>query len=85
MKLEELHIGASPLTDRVYLGSIGKTGDRTWAKKVDFTGKFIGALMSWCRPGSIRTVTDNHGNRYEVEVRAIAEVQAIDAAMKGKP
>lgn len=69
MKLEDLHIGASPLTDRLYLGTVSKRDRATWSTKVDVTSKFIGALMDWTPPGTIRMVTDNHGNQYEIEVR----------------
>jgi hypothetical protein len=71
MKLDELHIGASPLTDRIYLGTVSKRDRGSWASKVDCTSKFIGALMDWAPPATVRMVTDNHGNRYEIEVRKL--------------
>lgn len=69
MKLENIHIGVSPLTDRIYLGTLRNS--TTWGSKVDFTSTFIAALMDWCPPGVIRTVTDNHGNTYEVQVKKV--------------
>lgn len=71
MKLEDLHIGVSPLTDRLYLGTVSKKDRSTWASKVDCTSTFIGALMDWAPPGTARMVTDSHGNRFEVEVRKL--------------
>ena len=73
MKLEDLHIGVSPLTDRVYMGTISKRNPGAWASKVDITSKFLGALMNWTPPGTIRMVNDNKGNQYEIEVRQVAE------------
>jgi len=75
VKLEELHIGVSPLTDRLYLGTVSKRDRGTWASKTDYTSKFIGALMEWAPPGTARLVTDNHGNRYEVEVRKLPSAE----------
>jgi len=71
MKLDELHIGASPLTDRIYLGTVSKRDRRAWSTKVDCTSTFIGALMEWTPPGTVRLVNDNHGNSYEIEVRKL--------------
>lgn len=71
MKLDSIYIGASPLTDRIYLGTVSKRSPDTWASKVDCTSKFIAALMDWTPYGTVRTVTDNHGNTYEIEVRKL--------------
>ena len=76
MKLEDLHIGVSPLTDTVYMGTVSKRDRGAWASKVDCTSKFIGALMDWAPPGTVRMVNDNHGNRYEIEVRKLPPEQA---------
>ena len=69
MKLEDLYVGVSPLTDRVYLGTVSKKDRSTWNSKIDFTSRFIGAIMDWAPLGTKRLVTDNHGNSYEIEVR----------------
>ena len=71
MKLEDLHIGVSPMTDTVYMGVVSKRDRGAWTSKVDCTSKFIGALIDWCPPGTARIVSDNHGNRYEFEVRKL--------------
>ena len=76
MKLEDLHIGVSPLTDTIYLGAVSKRAPDTWTSKVDRTNEFIGVLMAWTPPGSVRLVNDNHGNRYEIEVRKLPNEQA---------
>lgn len=72
MKIEHIRIGVSPLTDRVFIGTArAGTDTDTWINKVDFTSKFIGAVMDWAPPGTTRIVRDNHGNQYEVEVRQV--------------
>jgi hypothetical protein len=71
MRLEDLHIGVSPLTDTIYMGTVSKRDRGAWASKVDCTSKFIGALMDWIPHGTVRTISDNQGNRYEIEVRKL--------------
>jgi hypothetical protein len=71
MKLDEIHIACSPLTDRIYMGTVSKRDRSTWNSKVDCTSKFIGALMDWVPWGTVRVVCDNHGNQYEIEVRKV--------------
>jgi hypothetical protein len=71
MKLEDIRIAASPLTDRIYLGTMWKRSPGVWNSKVDCTSQFIGALMDWTPHGTIRMIVDNHGNRYEIEVRKL--------------
>jgi hypothetical protein len=75
MNLDDIHIGVSPLTDTIYIGTVSKRERGVWASKVECTGKFLGALMEWNPPGTIRTITDNHGNQYEIEVRKIAKAE----------
>lgn len=70
-KLEDIHIASSPLTDRMYIGTLSKRDPGAWSQKRDCTGVFLGALMGWCEPGTVRIVTDNHGNTYEIEVRKV--------------
>lgn len=77
MHLDELHIGASPLTDRIYLGTVSDCDRGMWSRKVDFTDKFIGALMALAPRGAIRTVVDSRGNRYEIQVRKLPAERAV--------
>lgn len=74
-RLEAITIGASPLTDRMYLGTVSAKDPGLWTSKVDCTSKFLGALMDWTPPGTIRVITDNHGNSFEIEVRKVAATQ----------
>ena len=71
MKLSDIRIGVSPLTDRIYLGTVSKRDPGTWNQKADCTSQFIAAVMDWAPVGSIRMVRDSHGNQYEIEVRMV--------------
>ena len=73
MKLDNLHIGVSPLTDRIYLGTLSKRERNTWASKIDFTSKFLGALMDWIPPGTVQMITDSQGTSYEIQVRKMPD------------
>lgn len=73
--LDRIRIGVSRLTDRVYIGTTTKRDPSVWSSKVDATGQFIGAIMDWVPPGTIRMVVDNHGNEYEIEVRKVAQIK----------
>lgn len=79
-RLEDIHIASSPLTDRVYIGTRSKKSPGVWSQKHDCTSVFIGALMGWCEPGTVRIVTDNHGGRYEIEVRKVETAKGADHA-----
>ncbi len=41
--LEKIHIGVSPLTGKVFIGTIEKAG--VWRNKRDITDEFIGAVI----------------------------------------
>ncbi len=73
MKLDDIHIGVSPLTDTIYLGTVSKRDRGAWSSKVDCTSTFIGALMDWVPPGTVRLVSNNRGDQYEIEVRKVGQ------------
>ena len=76
MKLDDLHIRVSPLTDRVYVGTVSKRSPGVWASKSDCTSRFLSALMEWNPPGTVRVFSDSQGNRFEIEVRKLHGVPA---------
>lgn len=78
-RLEDIHIASSPLTDRVYIGTLSRREPGVWANKRDCTSVFLGALMGWCEPGTVRIITDNRGGRYEIEVRKVETQGGSDA------
>lgn len=71
--LEKIVIGASPLTDRMYLGMVSKSDPGLWTSKVDCTSVFLAALMDWTPPGTVRLVNDNKGNQFEIEIRKVVK------------
>jgi hypothetical protein len=71
MKLSDIYIGVSPLTDTIFIGTVSKRDPGLWNSKLDATSLFINALMDWTPPGTVRVVNDNHGNSYEIEVRKV--------------
>lgn len=69
-KLEDIRLGVSPLTDRVYMGTVSKTDRSRWLQKRDATSDLCQAVLTWIEPGTIRTV-EGGGKRYEIEVREL--------------
>ena len=67
--LDQIRIGVSPLSDRIYLGTVSKKDPSLWVNKVDATSQFIGNLLAWVEPGATRLVTSSDGSEYEIEVR----------------
>jgi len=71
MKLDDISIAPSPLTERIYIGTISKRDHSVWNQKRDFTSNFLRALMEWTPPGSIRPFQDNAGNMYELQIKKV--------------
>ena len=69
MKLEDVHIGVSALTDDIYVGTL-KAPDE-WRHKVNRTNAFISALLVWCPPGYEREVATENGERYVITCKQI--------------
>lgn len=70
-KLEEIQIGVSPLTDRVYIGTVSKKDVGLWLQKHEATSNFCQALLTWVEPGTIREIQSSDGDRYEIQVRKL--------------
>lgn len=67
--LEQVRIGVSPLTDRIYIGTVSKKDPTLWLSKVDATSQFIANLLTWTEPGTVRTVVGNDGSEFEIAVK----------------
>lgn len=67
--LEQVRIGVSPLTDRIYIGTVSKKDPTLWLSKVDATSQFIANLLTWTEPGTVRTVVGNDGSEFEITVK----------------
>jgi hypothetical protein len=73
MKLEDIRLGASPLTDRVYLGVV--SGTETWKQKRDCTSDLLRVILEWLggEEGGIREFSDDTGQQYVLEARKVAQ------------
>jgi hypothetical protein len=69
VKLDDVKLGVSPLTDTMYMGTVSKKDPCLWLQKREATSDFCGALLSWIPPGSTRTIRSSNGAWYEIEVR----------------
>lgn len=79
--LEDVHIGISPQTGTVYVGTVDDTGDK-WLKKVDASGDFFTTLLNFCNPGKTETISGG-GVSYAIyikDVTAMVEVTPDEMA-----
>lgn len=60
-----------PLSNRIYVGRINKTGDAWVGGKTDVTGDVVGAVIQMVGCGMTLTVTDNHGDQFEITVKKV--------------
>ena len=74
--LDQIRLGVSPLSDRVYLGTVSKKDPTCWTNKVDATSQFIATILTWIEPGQTRLVTCSDGNAYEISVRILGSSEA---------
>jgi hypothetical protein len=65
--LERVRIGVSPLTERVYVGTL--RNDHEWRNKVDRTNDFLAALLEWCPAGYEREIVGSDGRVFFVTVQ----------------
>lgn len=71
-EMRKLHVGTSPLTNRIYAGHVLKDG-ATWGEgKQDVTGPALGAVIEHViASGGSVMVTVNEEPRYEITVREL--------------
>ncbi len=67
MKVENIRVCHSALSDRVYAGKLNKKGDQ-WLSKKDVTNDFINCVLNrWV--GFEQTITAPDGTEYEIRVK----------------
>jgi len=70
MTYENLRLGHSPITDRIYVGKLNKEGDQWTGQKKDVTNDFIDCVIGrW--NGYVEKVKSSKGKIYEISVREI--------------
>lgn len=68
--MKKLHVATSPLTNRIYAGTVLKDGQTWGANKEDVTGAACGAVAEHVlRNGESVTVTCNGVPKFEITVR----------------
>jgi len=73
MKLEQIHLAKSALTDNIYIGTIAKDGI-SWLKKKDITNEFItAAIHRWS--GFTQTLTGSDGRKHKISIEQVKEKQ----------
>lgn len=67
MKITDVRLAVSPITDTVMAGTIMPDGV-TWREKHDCTNDFFAALLVLVPPGAVREINSSSGKRYEIKV-----------------
>jgi hypothetical protein len=72
--MKTLHIGTSPLSNRIYAGTLLKCGT-TWSEnKQDVTGKVCGAVIEHVLANNAPVIVTVNGiPKYEISVREVVE------------
>ncbi len=74
--LEDLHIGMSPETKEIYVGTVTSEGDK-WIKKINMSSEFFITLFNFCPPGTTETISGG-GQTFGIhvaDVTMLAEVK----------
>jgi hypothetical protein len=72
--MKELHVGTSPLTNRIYAGHVLKDGCTWGANKADVTGEACGAVAQHVIANKGPVIVSCSGEpKYEISVRVISE------------
>lgn len=72
--MKELHIGTSPLTNRIYAGTVLKDGMTWGAGKMDVTGPACGAVAEHVIANKAPVIVTCNGKpKFEITVRELDE------------
>ena len=70
--MKKLHVAASPITNRIYCGSVNKTGTDWLSNKADVTGEALAACAHHTiKVGGTVVVTCNGEPAYKISVEII--------------
>lgn len=72
VELDELVLGVSPLTEKVYVGVLdkrSKPGKEMWLHKREFDGQVLKAIVEKIGVGFVLTVKVSDGSQVEIAVR----------------
>lgn len=71
MKLDDIVLYHSSLTDRVFIGVKDRLYPDTVREKRDITSQFIRTLLGYVPPNMAATIKDDKGNLYEIQVHVL--------------
>ena len=71
MKLDQLEISCSLLTNKIYLGRPNKKGNE-FLEKIDITAKATGAVIQSLGEGT-KTLTFGNGSKYKITIEKLTE------------
>jgi hypothetical protein len=74
--LEKLHLGQSPLTQRVYVGTFSVKMPGTWNSKRDVTDEFINIVIERWKGTKQQFTFPAEGKTYEISVREVPAPEA---------
>lgn len=71
--MKQIHVGTSPLTNRIYCGNVLKNGREWGSNKTDVTGAALGAVAEHViRNGEPVVVTCNGVPRFRITVEEVS-------------
>lgn len=73
--LEDLHIGMSPATKKIYVGTVAKSGDK-WIKKIEISPEFFVTLFEFCPPGTTETISGG-GQTFGIHVADVTKLAEV--------
>lgn len=72
--MKRLHVAVSPLTNRIFAGSVLKDGQTWAANRTDVTGEACAAVAMYAMEcGTPVVVTENGVPRWEITVRELQQ------------
>ena len=71
MKLEDIKFGVSPLTNRVYIGTVSKKDPSLWVEKRDVVSDMCRVIIEWVSTDGVLEITGKNGSRFEVTVKQV--------------
>lgn len=75
--MAKLHVSTSPITNRIYCGSVNKTGNEWLSNKTDVTGEALAAAAQHAiKAGESVVVTCNGEPAYRISVEKISTTEA---------
>ena len=70
VKLEDLKMNISPLTDEIFVGIMDKKNPNQWKHKINLTNNFLSCVIQrW--NGFKQEIVGSNGKKYEITLKEI--------------